>query len=264
MGDLAAKPMNHLKRAIELYPDTWRMVEGFVAERGKGIPLWPSWCLMPMPGWQAVVTKASQDSTATTNASQDHRYDAARLAAIASWRYEKGVYSFESNFLKTTLSGMHWANESASTLLNLPQWSVYVATPNMVWNGSRAFGFWAHLDWDPKTELSTLRLLVDCDFGLLPFSIPLSLPTMGACVAHVLSVDDEAVNWEEDLFESEQNLAADLAVVMAMLNAMCQPHTLIQSVMGEVPLRSPIGVPLQMNKSTVRYVVSEAKVETLH
>ena len=56
-------------------------------------------------------------------------------------------------------------------LLRLPEWSVYIETPERKFGGSNLFGFWAHLEHDAKDKRRELRFLLDIEEALLPLPI---------------------------------------------------------------------------------------------
>lgn len=158
------RPLDHLSAAAGLYPNAWRLVDDLRADRGKGLPLWPPWCFLPLAGWYAIVS-----ADAGVDRLPPHMVpDAARLAAIGTWRYTKGIYRYDDD-ARWALAGTVLHGEMpVDVLLRLPEWSVYIETPGREWLGSVLHGFWAHLEWDANTQRRELRFLLDLDDGLIP------------------------------------------------------------------------------------------------
>lgn len=160
------RPVQHLHTASKLYPNAWKQIDIFRQGRGKDLPEWPNWCFLPLAAWYAIV---SEGGVMPPNRVPD----VGRLGALGAWRYSQGIYRFHPDVLdaltKTALDG----EIPADVLLRLPEWCVYIETSGLKWSGADLFGFFAHLEWDVKTERHELRLVLDMDKGLLP--IPLHL-----------------------------------------------------------------------------------------
>jgi len=159
------RPLYHLHAESKLYPNAWRMVEQFWADRGKSLPAWPRWCFLPMAGWYAIISRHAGVDRLPIHLIPN----VCRLAAIGTWRYSQGVYrlnpDFDEELSDTVLSG----EIPVDVLLRLPEWCVYIETPGRDWLGSTLYGFWAHLEWDANTERRELRFLLDAEGGLIPF-----------------------------------------------------------------------------------------------
>lgn len=158
---MSIRPISHLEAAGSMYPAAWKQVDMFRQSRGVDLPKWPAWCFMPMAAWYAIVSEGKQ---------MPHHLvpDVARIAAIGTWRYSKGIYRVDPDLLsalaETTLTGPI----PSEVLLRLPEWSLYVETPGMHWSGNSLHGFWVHLEWDANTERRELRMLLDTDEDLIP------------------------------------------------------------------------------------------------
>ena len=53
------RPLEHLQAAGKLYPAAWKQIDKFKADKGKGLPDWPSWCFLPMAGFYSIVSADS-------------------------------------------------------------------------------------------------------------------------------------------------------------------------------------------------------------
>lgn len=158
------RPVEHLVVASKMYPMAWDQVDMFRASRGVDLPKWPAWCFMPMAAWYAIVSEGRR-------LSPDLASDVGRLAAIGTWRYSQGVYRLDPDFLGALTGSVVSGPIPSDVLHRLPEWSLYVETPGMTWNGGVMYGFWAHLEWDVNTERHELRLLIDAEQELTPIPI---------------------------------------------------------------------------------------------
>jgi hypothetical protein len=164
------RPLQHLNAASKVYPNAWKQAEQLLNEKGSSGQDWPGWCFLPIAGWYAIVS-ATQGGQRITD--PQVAGDIGRLAAIGTWRYTQGIIRFDPDFyeelVKTTLSG----EMPVEVLLRLPEWCVYIETPNMDFGGMPLFGFWCHLEYDVNTGQRELRLVLDMDANLLPFPVHL-------------------------------------------------------------------------------------------
>lgn len=55
----------------------------------------------------------------------------------------------------------------------LPEWCVYIETPDVQTAWGRQYGAWVHLEWDANTGRTELRLVLDTDEQLLPMILHL-------------------------------------------------------------------------------------------
>lgn len=163
------RPVEHLTAASELYPKAWKSVEQFRLGRGKDLPNWPGWCFLPMAGWYAIVSDDANAPTVPASRVQD----IGRLAAIGTWRYTQGVFRFDSDVFKSLWNTSITGDLPADVLLRLPQWSIYVETPDQLFGADLMYGFWCHLEWDANDQRRELRLLLDTESTLLPIPIHL-------------------------------------------------------------------------------------------
>jgi hypothetical protein len=71
---------------------------------------------------------------------------------------------------------------SCEALYRLPEWCVYVETPDKEWGGMPLYGFFAHMEWDTEKERATLRLLLDCEMRVFPFPVRLGVDALDGAV----------------------------------------------------------------------------------
>lgn len=157
--NLVLLPNEHLNIISKSYPNAWKLLENLRQDRGIGLPKWPSWCFLPMAGWYAIACEGNKTSVLNLHQAAD----VSRLAALGAWRYSQGIYRFDENFYNALSSTVPSGDLPCEVLYRLPEWSVYIETPNKEWQGSPLHGFWCHLEWDVNTERHELRLLLNTD-----------------------------------------------------------------------------------------------------
>lgn len=163
------RPANHLTAAVRMYPNAWRLVEQFRLDRGRDLPKWPGWCFLPMAGWYAIVCEDAGTPTVPSN----QVADIGRLAAIGTWRYSQGIYRFDPDVFKSLWNTSITGDLPSEVLLRLPQWSIYIETPDQSFGADPMYGYWCHLEWDANDQRRELRLLLDTESTLLPIPIHL-------------------------------------------------------------------------------------------
>lgn len=132
--------------------------------REKGFQ-WPDWCLCPMAAGTAII---SRGRTPDPFLLLKHPNILAVIAAIAAWRYTKGVYIFDRSLTEALIKTKLNDSLPLEILYKLPRWSSYVQLPeNVIYNsmGNEIAGFYVHLEYDTKGGPSELRFLVDYRSG---------------------------------------------------------------------------------------------------
>ena len=154
MTDIYLRPGKILGTFSRLYPDAWKQVDEFRARR-KELGDWPEWCFLPLAGSYAIVSKGK------TLQSPNQAHHIGILGALAAWRVTQGIYRFDPTtydaLWKTPVTG----DIPTEVLFHLPEWCVYIPTPDQTWQRSTLNGFFAHLECDMNDRRTELRLVLD-------------------------------------------------------------------------------------------------------
>lgn len=162
-------PRDHLIAAGKMYPNTWKMVDEFRADRGKNVPNWPAWCFLPLAGFYAIVSAdAGVNRLPLALVS-----DVARLGALGIWRATQGVYRFDPAVYESVRDTPLTGDLPCDVFYRLPEWCVYIETPDVETAWGRQHGAWVHLEWDANTGRTELRVVLDMDATLLPLVLHL-------------------------------------------------------------------------------------------
>lgn len=194
MNKLACRPREHLQAASRLYPQAWQDIERMRTDlRGTAVPDWPEWCYIPIAGAQAAVANDAGIDVSMLGVRYPERIpDAARLAGLAAWRMTQGIYRFDPAVYDavrdTPLSG----DIPHEVLYHMPEWAVYIETPDAHAGDQRMHGALAHLEHDVHTQRPELRLLLDLGEGdhaaLLPVPIHLGPWTLSEGIARAIDI----------------------------------------------------------------------------
>jgi hypothetical protein len=90
--------------------------------------------------------------------------DVAKVSALAAWRVTQSIYCFDPD-LYPRLIATPVNKLPIDVLYRLPEWCVYIETPDLQWYGFNLVGFFAHLEYDVNDGQHELRLLLDVDEG---------------------------------------------------------------------------------------------------
>ncbi|RUR10426.1 hypothetical protein [Legionella sp. km772] len=167
-------PYHHLKLITEQFPNTWKLIDNFRMEKEQ-IPDWPEWCLLPKSGWAAIVAEEYRHSYLSPKQIKE----IAILAAVAAWRYNQGIYRFQRDVYPKILRYSLKNKFNPHLFYRLPEWSIYVKTPQFIWNNCNLAGFWCYLEWDLKEKIPTLKFLLN-SFKLEVISLPLDKQVLNA------------------------------------------------------------------------------------
>ncbi len=87
--------------------------------------------------------------------------EATFLAAVAAWRSTQGIYRFDPSTFDALWNTPVTGAIPIEVLYRLPEWCVFIPTPDKIWRGNRLNGFFAHLDRNLEMRRTDLRLLLD-------------------------------------------------------------------------------------------------------
>lgn len=161
------RPLEHLIAAGKRYPGAWEKIDVFRQGRGKDLPNWPNWCFLPMTAWYAIVSASAGMDRLPLHLIGD----VSNLAALGAWRYTQGIYRLDPDLYAAIKATIPSGRLPCDVLLRIPEWSLYIETPEMQWAGDALHGFWAYLEWDVKTHRKELRLLLDTNRSLMSISV---------------------------------------------------------------------------------------------
>ena len=148
------RPGNILQSITRLYSDAWKQVDEFRARR-KELGGWADWCFLPLAATYAIVSKGN------TIRSPNQARNIGILGALAAWRVTKGIYRFDPTTFDALWTTPVTGDIPTEVLFHLPEWCVYIPTPDQTWQGGTLNGFFAHLEYDMNDRRTELRLVLD-------------------------------------------------------------------------------------------------------
>jgi len=184
------RQLQHLRKITKSYPNAWKQIDEFRSNRGKGeIPMWPDWCFAPM----AVYFQIMHNSQGALNF--DLAPDIDILSALSAWRTTQGIYRFDPD-VYLSVKGSTIGKIPVDILYRMPEWCVYIETPDSEWMGKPMHGFYAHLEWDVISHRHGVQLLIDTDNEL--FGVPVHFVN-GTLADSMNSLKDDAVQLSKAL-----------------------------------------------------------------
>lgn len=165
-GDLP-RPLEHLRLFSRTYPKAWSAVDRARSGGGSALTEWPEWCFLPVARAYDIV------SGGPPLRNFNKLKEVAKLAAFAAWRATQGVYRFDPTVFEELWDTPVGGDLPAEVLLRLPEWCVYIETPDRNFGPFRLHGFFAHLEYDAVLGRSELHLLLDTVESL--YLVPLHL-----------------------------------------------------------------------------------------
>jgi len=163
---IPCRPRDHLAAIGRRYPAAWGTVDKLRADRGKaGLPAWPDWCFLPLAGSYAIISSQARVDRLPLGLIGEVPV----LGALAAWRVTQGIYRFDPAVYDAVRDTPIDGEIPCEILYRLPEWCVYIETPDMRWHDAILHGVFAHLEWDAATgQRHELRLLLDTESGLIP------------------------------------------------------------------------------------------------
>lgn len=172
------------------YPHAWSDIDHMRSElRGRDAPDWPDWCYIPIAGGQSAVATALHVDVMRLHITHPDRIaDGAILAALAAWRMTQGVYRVDPGLYPALVTTALDADMPADVLYRLPEWCIYVETPDLALDGAPVPGAYVHLEHDVHTGRAELRMLLDGDGPLVPVAIHIGPWTLAEAISRSLHV----------------------------------------------------------------------------
>jgi len=208
---------------------------------------WPKWCFIPYGLWVKVLydhfgaDKFEMDSTHETFET---------MVTLGTWRYTQGSYVFDKDFMAALAESDLSGDLPTSVLMRLPEWCVYVSTPNLVSidNETPVHGFFARLDRQIVGTKITDYLYIRLDTDFTPLTIPIILDgrSISAALENLLSgYDAEKLASEPDappegLLSKDQlieNVTGYMKPLISLLLYLCSDEPEIDN--SRVPGISP-------------------------
>ena len=154
--------------------------------------------------------------------------DAPIVAALAAWRMTQGIYRFDAH-VRAALWETPVEGELPTDLLRrLPEWCVYVETPDQRWREAVLHGFFAHLDLTPD-DAHGLALVLDTEGGLLPLPLPFVGGGLHESLAHWLGdAPHDGAGW----------LLAQVTPLVSLLLYLCSINAEVRDAAGTA--RQPV------------------------
>lgn len=152
----APRPKQHLSLFRERHAYAFKLVDAVLSEKGGAVPDWPDWCFLPFEGarWILYGEDPLQHPV--------HVGDTFELCALAGWRTTQRIYRPAPELIDEAYNtDLDWQIPD-DLFSRLPEWCVYIETPDTTLMNMRTLGFFAYLVND-SPETPQLRLLFDVD-----------------------------------------------------------------------------------------------------
>jgi len=185
------RPRDQTAAIAKVYPQAWVQIDEFRADRGHGLPAWADWCFIPLAATYAIAS--AQHGTNRLNLQTVS--DVAKLAALGTWRVTQGIYRFDPAVYDPIRQTALNKDLPCDVLYHLPEWCIYIETPDMTLDGARVYGVYAHLEQDQNDGRHELRLLLDTDNQLI--AVPLHIGAWTLADAMMMAYG-EAVKYDTD------------------------------------------------------------------
>lgn len=210
--------MEHRAREILLKwhrrcPDIFDFLDDCHAGKGDdGTPDWPDWCYVPIA--------ASLAATVHHDLPTDL---AGVLAALSAWRMTQGIYRFDSTLYASLIETPVTSDIPADTLYRLPEWCVYVETPEGVrYIGHDVAGAFVWLEHDVNTEGNELRMLLDIDGSpLQPAIVHLGGAVADGIEAAIVEAEKHTVGIDIGIREVARAWVDPVSKILSLLLYMC-------------------------------------------
>lgn len=159
------KPREIVAYYGKVYPGIWKKVDYMISQKGIELPTWPEWCFLPLAGAYSIVWEETMKHNLTKEEMITNLkgHDIGNIGALATWRATQGVYRFDNSVYESVINTDITGNIPHEILFNLPEWCLYIETPDLTFIGMSVLGFFVHLEHDINTERKELRFVLNID-----------------------------------------------------------------------------------------------------
>lgn len=158
-------PLELTNKIVNKYPECWNQVKIFREGKAKGDLEWDDLCYIPIAATIAIVTNGTLDPDQLA-------VDSRILAATASWRIYKQIYSFPVEMETLLFEQGNDIAIPADVLRNLPYPCIYVETHTL----ADINGFFFHFESDVNTRRLEMRfLLLTENLDCIPYIVHMIL-----------------------------------------------------------------------------------------
>lgn len=153
-------PVQTLNALCKRYPNLTQQVNAAWSKKLADPGLWPEWCLLPMDEWARIIEQQEQLSGNALPIEVKFR-DLYLLSAVGTWKFSQGVYRVDKTFQQALLESDLGKDIPADVLMHMPEWCIYVETPDERWKNSvELLGFWAHISYSEEHNYPKLNILL--------------------------------------------------------------------------------------------------------
>ena len=124
---------------------------------GRNSATGPTGASCPLAGAYALVSRGRTTGSGN-RADVEH---VGILGALAAWRVTQGIYRFDPTTFDALWETPVTGDIPTEVLFHLPEWCVYIPTPDRSWRGDTLHGFFAHLEHDANDRRTELRFVLD-------------------------------------------------------------------------------------------------------
>lgn len=157
---ITCSPRDALVAKSREYPGLWKSMDSVRAMRGKGLGAWPDCCFLPISATVELLRRSYPEAIYGREHYQVCE-ELVRINAFAAWRVTQGFYRFDRTVYEEVRNTPFEGSIPATVLCHLPEWCVYIETPDFVFNDELVQGYWLYIDWEAGMNTGCLCIVLD-------------------------------------------------------------------------------------------------------
>ena len=191
-----------LLKELKVVPDlSWWVDKTIEQIEKRGLKNYANWCFMPLSAWRSIVSQARPELDVFEQCNV-----AAFLGAVGTWRYSQGIYKFDPTLYDELLNSESSGKLPADVLIRLPEWSIYIDTPNLFYDGVRCLGVFVHLEDDRVNNNRELRMYVITEKTTFENHAPNNYQTFVVYLNDGVTIDEAYELWFERIRENRAKI----------------------------------------------------------
>jgi hypothetical protein len=165
-----------LEQWAAAHPNIWRLVDELRDSNHRDRP---SYVFLPLERAAAIIGAHAATLGKLPKRVGDLVVPGSMLAMFSAWRLTQGIYRYDPALYEAVVATTVNGEIPSELLQHLPEWCVYLETPDMTTplcegRETQLHGVWAWIDWSHKDKVDALFLGLDTEERIEIAQIPLA------------------------------------------------------------------------------------------
>ena len=205
----SCRPRLALEDVKGKYPGVWQTIDKQISHSRKYTAGWAKSCFIPV-GMVFNMLESVRTDMHPALRREWLNCEAARIGALAAWRVTQGVYRFDEDIAASLIETPIECNFPFEILKRLPEWCIYIETPDLIVADIPIYGAWFHIDSNGVNRPDEFRIFVDTDYPM-PILLEMNDGSIDSLIRKRIVFTDDGQKMDEESHNSCINVMVEIA-----------------------------------------------------